>query len=231
MALFTRTALIPVELFSKSNFLQLIAETLPEMTFASSWTLLVTFFVHLVGAASGAGTFDRPGHLLQAMAYGIYLVLIVTDIWNNHASVLLYAVLCCIYAALFGTLLYFGPRLVVILQPSLSRRSGLAIRLIGCTLVCMVTFGAKCVNLARQVVDPPEQKRLWWSYGLVELLPSITLLLMMHSNRSQRTKTTNGGISAIRTDNNVRRGGNERLGETAPLSKPDESYGTPSHTS
>ncbi len=190
----------------------------------------MSFFVQLVGAASGAGTYERPGNILQAIAYLIYMILILTDLWNDHASVLLYAVLCCIYAALLGTLLYFGPRLVAILQPSLSRRSGLGIRLIGCTLICMITFGAQCVNLARQVVAPPQERKLWWSYGSVELFPSIALLFMMHSNRSQR-KPSGGRTSTSQSDSAGRRGGDTKQGETATLIKSGASYGTSSDSS
>lgn len=230
-ALLTRTALIPVEVYATSNYLQLIAETFPEMTFASAWTLLVSFFVQLVGAASGAGTYERPGNILQAIAYGIYVILILTDLWNDHASVLLYAILCCIYAALLGTLLYFGPRLLAILQPSLSRRSGLGIRLIGCTLICMITFGLQSVNLARQVVAPPKERKLWWSYGSVELFPSIALLFMMHSNRSQRNKSSSGRASTSQSEIAGRRGGDSKQGETATLIKSGASYGTSSDSS
>ena len=215
----------------KSAYWQLVAETLPEMTFASAWTLLVSFFVQLVVAASGAGTHTRPGINMQMIAYGIYLILIVANKWNDSASVLLYAVLCCIYVALLATLLYFGPRLVAILQPSLARRSGLAIRLIVCCLICVMTFSARCVNLARQVVDPPNETKWWWTYGTLELFPSISLLIMMHSNRSQRNKTSNGTAAATNAEGGARRGGNAKRGETAPLVKPAVSYGTPSEAS
>jgi hypothetical protein len=231
LALLSRTVLIPVLVYARSDFFQLIAETLPEMIFASAWTLLVSFFVQLVGAASGEGTYERPGDIMQLVAYGTYLILIVTDLWNNHASVLLYAVLCCIYAALLGTLVYFGPRLVAILQPSLARRSGLAIRLIACTLICIATFSARCVDLARQVVDPPVTKKFWWSYGTIELVPSIALLIMMYSNRSPRNKSTSGVASANSSESGPRRGGNVKRGENAPLVKSSVSYGSSANTS
>lgn len=239
VALFSRTALLPLEASAKSFYWQLVAETFPEMTFASAWTLLVSFFVQLVGTAAGTATYTKPSIVIYLIAYGIYLILILTDNWNDHASVLLYAVLCCIYAALFGTLLYFGPRLVSMLQPSLVRRSGLAIRLIVCVAICMIAFAARSVNLARTVVAPPKEREWWWKYGCLELFPSMALLIMMYPNRSQRTKgnatelagaaAVPGAVGTTSTDGGARRGaGYSKRGETAPLVKSAVSYGTPS---
>jgi hypothetical protein len=85
-ALLSRAIMFPVELLVSSFYWQLIAETFPEMTFASAWTLLVAFFVQLVGTAAGTGSYTRPGIVIQMVAYGIYLILVFTDIWNNDAS-------------------------------------------------------------------------------------------------------------------------------------------------
>lgn len=197
------------------------------MTFASAWTLLVSFFVQLVATAAGTAggsNYTRPGMVIQMVAYGIYLILVFTDIWNNDASVLLYAILCCIYAALFGTLLYFGPRLVTMLQPSLVRRSGLAIRLIACCVICMLVFAATSVDLARQVVAPPNEREMWWKYGVLELFPSAALLIMMHPSRTQK-KAPDGGPVVDATSR--RGGGSAKRDESAPLVKPAVSYGTP----
>jgi hypothetical protein len=114
-------------MWSNPLWAQIVADTLPEMAFASAWTLLVSFFVQLVGVALGTGTFTSTGMVIQMTAYIVYVISIATYFWNPLASVLLYAPLCCIYPALFGTTLYFCPRLWTLLHPSLVRHSGLAI--------------------------------------------------------------------------------------------------------
>lgn len=61
-----RAILIPVQIWSWPIWWQFVGDTLPEMIFASAWTLLVTFFVQLVGVAQGTGTNTSPGIVIQA---------------------------------------------------------------------------------------------------------------------------------------------------------------------
>lgn len=96
----------------------------------------------------------------------VYFFLAITELFNNVASVLLYALLCCIYSALFGTALYFCPRLISLLQPSISRHHGLATRLILCDVLCVLVFGAHTFTYARIVVSPPRRVYWWWTYGV-----------------------------------------------------------------
>jgi hypothetical protein len=95
----------------------------------------------------------------------VYLVLIGMQLVNKIASVLLYALMCCIYATLFGVVLYFCPRLISLMRPSLSDHRGLAVRLIVATTVCILIFGIHCVNYARLVIAPPRRVYWWYQYG------------------------------------------------------------------
>jgi hypothetical protein len=120
VAMVIRAIAIPVQIYADPLSVQLIADTLPVMAFASAWTMLVSFFVQLVGVALGTGTSTTPGTVIQITAYCVYVVLIATILFHqNAAAVLLYSLLCCIYAALLGTSLYFCPRLLTLLYPSL----------------------------------------------------------------------------------------------------------------
>lgn len=98
-------------------------------------------------------------------AYVVYLFLITTQLFNNIASVLLYALLSCIYAALFGTAVYFFPRLLSLLQPSLGRHRGLAVRLLICNVLCLFIFAAHTYEYVQIVVAPPRSVYWWWNYG------------------------------------------------------------------
>ena len=62
----TRIALIPVQIWSDPIWWQFVSDTLPEMVFASAWTVLVTFFVQLVGIATGTGTNTSPELVISA---------------------------------------------------------------------------------------------------------------------------------------------------------------------
>jgi hypothetical protein len=114
-----RTIALPIQIYSNPLWAQLIADTLPVMAYASAWTMLVSFFVRLVGVALGSGTSTTPGTVIQITAYCLYSILIGTFFFHHtEAAVLLYSLLCCIYAALLGTSLYFLPRLIFLLYPN-----------------------------------------------------------------------------------------------------------------
>jgi hypothetical protein len=65
LALTTRLVMIPVEIWIDPMWWQFVGDTLPEMVYASAWTLLVTFFVQLVGVATGTGTNTTPGLVIS----------------------------------------------------------------------------------------------------------------------------------------------------------------------
>ena len=145
----------------------------------------------------------------------VYLFLIGLQLFNNVASILLYALLCCIYAALLGTVVYFFPRLVLLMRPILEDHPGLAVRLLVSTFVCLVVFGAQTIDYAKIVVAPPKTVYWWWNYGALELVPSAVLLILTHPF----TKTSSRGSrppddSAAATAPPVRRSSNVALKRT-----------------
>lgn len=176
--MFTRVVMIPIQIWTDPIWWQFVGDTMPEMIFASAWTTLVSFIVQLVGIAMGTGTNTSPGIVIQTTAYVVYGFLVTVQFWNDVATVLLYALMCCIYAALFGTTVYFCPRLLTLLQPSLVRHRGLAVRIIVVTILCMAVFLAHAIGYARLVVAPPREVYWWWKYGILELGMCTTLPLM-----------------------------------------------------
>lgn len=128
-----------------------------------------------------------PGfpHPYENQAYSVYILLIGLQLYNYVASVLLYALLCCIYAALLGVVIYFCPRLFSLLQPSMGRSSALSVRLFLCSFLCIFVFAAHTIGYGRRVVAPPRKVYWWWNYGALELLPSLVLLVMMHPRTSK----------------------------------------------
>jgi hypothetical protein len=214
----SRVIVMPIQIWSDPISWQFIGDTLPEMIFASAWTMLVSFFVQLVGLATGTGTNTSPGIVIQCTAYIVYSILILLQEWNNVATLLLYSLMCCIYSALFGICVYFLPRLVTLLRSAL--HGGLAIRLGVCTIVCISLFLAHTIG-----------------YGWLELVPSILFLSMMNtmSNKSRRPDTTLAagvavdeegsgaplriGLKRSESTNSTASGGGRRLPETASLLK------------
>lgn len=228
-----RIILMPVQICAYPIVWQFISDTLPEMIFASAWTLLVSFFVQLVGVASGTGTATSPGKVIQITAYIVYIVLLGTFFISPVASVLLYALLCCIYAALFGTVVYFCPQLLMLLKPSLVRYSGLAIRLAICSALCVIVFVSHTVGYALNIVAPPWRVYWWWNYGALELAPSAVFLILMHptpavgsssgtsssSSSSNQPPITGAGMRRIGSGTNP--GNNARKPiESTPLLQP-----------
>ncbi len=211
----TRAVMIPAQVYSDPIWAQLIADTLPVMAFASAWTLLVAFFVKLVGVALGSGTSATPGTVIQITAYGAYLWLIVTYFFNDVAAVLLYALLCCIYAALLGTGLYFCPRLLALLHPTLARHPALAVRLAACSGASLLVFAARTFGFARKVVSPPHTASWWWQYGALELAPSFLFLVSMHPNAA-----ISGGAAAAGANSSSSRSGASGSGGGGPGGTP-----------
>lgn len=102
-------------------------------------------------------------------AYAVYFILIIVQIFNKIAPILLYALMCCIYATLFGVVMYFCPKLLSLIKPSQAQwysiGCGLTTRLAISTAVCFVIFVTHAVYYARLVVAPPRKVSWWWQYG------------------------------------------------------------------
>lgn len=251
---------MPIAVYSGSPWLQFTATTFPMMAFASAWALLVSFFVQLVAAATGhPGDYSTSIVVMQAIAYTLYGILDATYIVSRNASVLVFALICCIYAGLSGTLVYAGPQLVVRLKVRLSTRPSLATRLVVCCTICTLAFMARTIALAVMVVAPPKILRWWWSYGTLELLPSVVLLLLMQplpwkrhtgsagtNNNNSKADSPNAmankGVTVAPAPYSSRRGSNQSDGnnpyktnmssskEQTPLLKPAPVYGTTTNT-
>lgn len=231
MALLSRLIFIPIQNVANGEMIQLVAETLPQLMFASAWALLVAFFVNLVGTASGGVSSNKPSLVIHIAVYLMYIVLVIWYWWNDAAAVLLYALLCILYASLFGTLVYFGPKLVALLQPSLERQSGLSVRLIIVCCMGVTIFLVHAVLLARTVVSPSVETHVWMTFGVLELLPSTVLLVLMHPSRpkqSQEDNTPPTSSSMKRIPSSGPRANKKpsSTGEMSALLKPQPQYGS-----
>ena len=131
--------------------------------------------------------------VIQIIAYVIYTLLIVcfTVFRRVSAAVLLYALLCGVYATLLGMGLYFCPRLLGLLLPGLGEKqwsSPLALRLLVCSIVCLLVFAGHTLSFAHKVVqstapslDNKGNGPYWWfEYGALELFPGFLFLLLLH---------------------------------------------------
>jgi uncharacterized membrane protein YgcG len=180
--------------------------------------------------------------------------LIVTDLFNTMASILLYTLLCGIYATLLGILLAFGPRWLWQL-PDLPH--GVAVRLTVCNVVTCLVFALHAFSYARLVIAPPKLVFWWYRYGVLELLPAAVFLLLMQPTTPNRPKhhqllrrplqsnnsgilsemeSGGGGGGGVGSKHSVGGGGSSSGGgrsgkrrpqppETIPLVKKSESYG------
>ena len=182
---------MPIMIWTHPLWLQFVGDTLPEMIFATGWTLMATFFVQLVGNATGTVTRTTDASfVIQATAYIVYTCLIVLELFNSVASVLLYALLCCIYAGLLGAIAYFCPKLWILLQPSLMNHRGLVVRLYVCTIMCLLIFAGHMVVFARIVIAAPDKVYWWINYGVLELVPAVTFLVIMNPNANNKVDRT-----------------------------------------
>lgn len=170
---------MPLQIWSDPMILQFVCDSLPEMIWACAWSTICGFFVEMVGIATGGVTNNAPGVVMLLTALSLYFCLVLLQLENSVASVLLYALFCCIYAALLGTVIYFSAKLWTILKPSLENHPGALIRLMISCGACIALFGAHVVTYAQQVILTPSKVYWWWHYGALELLPSIVFLVIM----------------------------------------------------
>jgi hypothetical protein len=208
----------------------IFSRTLPDICFASAFSLLVLFYAQLAGTASGGGpqglsyilTRRRLFQMANIIVYAIYTLLFIFTAFVPHVPYALFqtsiwSMLCIIYAALLLTLSYFGPQLLKLLRPSLARRSALAMRLITTCIVCAAVFFSRTVCFAIAVYDTDYK----WAHGIVassissdayrtqfdqnllgytmlELLPSVIILAMMHQ-RAPRSESSQSPSAAAGT--------------------------------
>ena len=144
--------------------------------------------------------------VIQITAFSVYAFLIIsfTIFRRIAAAVLLYALLCCVYATLLGMGLYFCPRLLALLLPALGGKlkSPLSLRLGACSSVCLLVFAAETFSFARKVVQstvPMTQKGFgpnwWFQYGALEFLPGILFLVLLHPKSIPRDSQDNENSS------------------------------------
>ncbi len=212
----------------------IMARSVPDLAFATSYSLLVVFYAQLAGTASAGGPKGLSLFLSQRsvfkkanlVIYTLYFVMLGLA-YLNVIPLLLYemanwVLLWALYGSLLFVLTYFGPMLVRLLGPSLTKPSsqGLAVRLVGMCIVCTLVFLSRflCFTLAIMHSDgrytnglvphfmfpPPKAndvveseyldedilKRDLFGYALLELLPSLAILLMMHPLPSSHSSQT-----------------------------------------
>jgi hypothetical protein len=156
------------------------------------------------------------------------------------ASILLYTLLCGIYATLLVILLAFGPRWLWQL-PDLPQ--GLALRLTLCNVVACLVFALHAFSYGRLVIAPPKRVFWWYRYGALELVPAVLFLVLMQPTASGQKagRLPNTGMSlGERTMSDIETGGGASKSggggrsnkqrrpqppESIPLVKKSESYG------
>lgn len=215
----------------------IMARSLPDLAFASAFSLLVFFYAQLAGTASAGGprglslVLSRRGLFATGniVVYSIYFSLLGLTFFDVIPLLLFqminWALLFILYGSLLFVLTYFGPVLVSLLGPSLTKPASrtLAIRLISMCVVCTLVFLSRmlCFGLAMIKTDgrfthglvpywilpPPIANdvitseyldedvllRDLFGYTLLELLPSLAVLLMMHPSSSA---ASSGGAAA-----------------------------------
>lgn len=212
----------------------IMARSVPDLAFATSYSLLVVFYAQLAGTASAGGPkglslfLSQRGVFKKAnlVIYTLYFLMLGLAYLNVIPLLLFemanWVLLCALYGSLLFILTYFGPMLVRLLGPSLTKPSsqGLAVRLVGMCIICTLVFLSRflCFTLAilhsdgrytnglvphfmfpppkavdvveSEYLDEDVLKRDLFGYALLELLPSLAILLMMHPLPSSHSSQT-----------------------------------------
>ena len=147
-----------------SSSVCIFSRTLPDVAFASAYSLLVLFYAQLAGTASGGGPrglsliLTRKGlfETCNVVFYAVYLVLFLFTgpiklIPYPVFQMVIWSMLAVAYLLLLATLSFFGPVLVNLLKPSLKSRSALAVRLVSMCVLCFLVFLARSVTFSLAV--------------------------------------------------------------------------------
>jgi len=243
VALVSRFICIPIEAFAilsgyKSHYYEnsvcLFVQTFPELVFASAYSLIVLFYAQLAGTIHVSGTrglsfiLSKRNFILvvSAVIYSVYFILAILTATKLKPKAIFQKLLWILFGVVYFFLLvllsYFGPTLVILLRPSLTTFSGLAIRLISMCVLCTFVFATRTVSFALAAilsdarythgflsmlaihVSPPSVERSsaalvfsqnMFGYMAVELLPSVLILIMMHPRPSTATSGATGSGS------------------------------------
>jgi len=155
----------------------------------------------------------RPGYFRNGniFFYFVYFILLLLTLIypgklsQNIFQSVLWVILSVLYFTLLALLVYFGPVLVGLLRPSLEKRSGLAIRLIAMSILCCLVFLSRAISFGLAVgheeiefthsvfgmqlinIDRENKPHLFvqdcLGYTIIELVPSLLILFMMHQKR------------------------------------------------
>jgi hypothetical protein len=199
-----RTVCLPLGyVFStKYQITSIVAQTLPTLSSALAYSVLVIFYAQVTMTASGAGgAFEMTQTVVVKSSYTIYAILVglnsVLPLLSEEN--LFYAVsgaLSCAYLLLFITMTYFGLQMLHLLKSQVTKMLGC--RLLTMSSVCCITFMLRSTILAWDVYSGifdigalfpslpilnETFTRITVGYLTLEWLPDIAVLILMHKKK------------------------------------------------
>ena len=151
----------------------IVSRTLPDLVFASAFSLIVIFYAQLASSVipSSPTTNDstdtkrkfnclselgkaltikglyKVWNMILYAFYGFLLFFGIIPLISTVAfQYIMYSMLTLIYFSLFSLLSYFGLLLYSTLKSSFNRRSALSKRLVGMCAVCITVFGSRTLG-------------------------------------------------------------------------------------
>lgn len=187
----------------------IVAQTLPILSSALAYTVLVMFYAQVTLTATGGTTAIEPiQSLIVKGSYSLYAVLVglncvIPVVTGKILFFSLHGVFCFVYLCLFISMSYFGLRMINLLRSNMPNVLGC--RLIGMSTICCVAFILRSILFGMEVYSGLGKAGvIFWDYLpgkemvgylVFELLPAACVLLMMHRKKTNASEAQDQAVS------------------------------------
>lgn len=224
-SLLLRTICLPLGYFffeAKEQITAIVSWTLPTVSSALASFMLVSFLAHVVATLNGKHDWGR-GFFQQYISQGVYSIYATIVALNCVIPVLtskillltLWVILCGVYLGLFVSMVIYTVLVVKMLRGSMPWAVGS--RLIALSTVCSLAFVLRGILYGWETYEGIVDKKTQWisnqvfgdemtfyrtvvGYLILELLPVLIVLSLMHRRNTTRIDELDSQMAGIGTD-------------------------------
>jgi hypothetical protein len=224
-SLLLRTICLPLGYFffeTKEQITAIVSWTLPTVSSALASFMLVSFLAHVVATLNGKHDWGR-GFFQQYISQGVYSIYATIVALNCVIPVLtsrillltLWSILCGVYLALFVSMVIYTVLVVNMLRGSMPWAVGS--RLIALSTVCSLAFVLRGILYGLEAYEGIENQKTEWisnqvfgdemtfyrtvmGYLILELLPILIVLSLMHRRNTSRIDAVDSQLAGYGAD-------------------------------
>jgi hypothetical protein len=187
----------------KYQITSIVAQTLPTLSSALAYSVLVIFYAQVTMTASGGGiAFDLIQMSVVRGAYSLYAILVglncvIPLLSEKNLFLILCGGLSFAFLFLFISMTYFGLKMVHLLRSTVTKMLGC--RLVGMSTICCIAFILRSIILGWEVYSgvckagtlipslpfwKDDLGRTTAGYLILEWTPDVAILFLMHRKKA-----------------------------------------------